>query len=119
MKVKMLVGICCVVCALMPMLSSCRDHGILSDDFVAGDTVTPDELADISREIFDERTETPTEPETLAPDATVYWLEGGSVYHAQADCRHIAHADADKIKSGDISEAIADGKERLCSSCTP
>ncbi len=119
MKVKIFICICCVACVLMPMLSSCRDYGILSDDFVAGDTVTPDELADISREIFEEKSEATKEPETLAPDATVYWLEGGSVYHAKADCRYIAHADAEKIKTGHISEAIADGKERLCASCTP
>ncbi len=126
MKSRLCFFICCTVCLLVMLLSSCRTHGLLSDDFYAGDTVTPEALLEISREIFTE-TEEPTtepetesrEPETLAPDATVYWLEGGSVYHADKACHHISHAEPENIKEGKISEAVACGKERLCSSCAP
>ena len=122
MKFKTLMLISCMMCLSFGLLVSCQTHGILSDDFVAGDTVTPEELLEISREIFTETSE-PTnhtkEDQTLAPDATVYWLQGGSVYHAVKNCRHIAHAEPENIREGMISEAMAEGKERLCSSCAP
>lgn len=137
MKTKALALICCTTCLLIT-LASCRDHGILSDDFQAGDTVTPEELLEISRELFTETSEPltetkeassvtevatesseSTEPVTLAPDATVYWLLGGSVYHADKTCYHISRTDLENIKEGTVPEAEADGKERLCASCAP
>ena len=121
-KIFLLIGTLLLACCL---LLSCRDHGLLSDDFDAGDTVTPEELLEISAEIF-ARTEPSSknaketeEPQTLAPDATVYWLSGGSVYHAKADCRHIVHAAPEDILEGKIPDAEADGKTRLCASCIP
>lgn len=122
LKILLLAGTLTLSCCL---LLSCRDHGLLSDDFHAGDTVTPEELLEISAEIFAETSSdvgeaTATEePQTLSPDATVYWLEGGSVYHAKADCHHISHAAAEDIREGKIPDAEADGKTRLCASCTP
>ena len=124
MKFKKNTLIYCTVAILLLSFSSCRARGFLSDDFKAGETVTPEELLEISREIFTQvndpipETETP-EPETLASDATVYWLVGGSVYHADRSCHHILHADPENVKEGPISAAEADGKERLCSSCAP
>ncbi len=122
MKLLLTAGTLLLSCCL---LLSCRDHGLLSDDFNVGDTVTPEELLEISAEIFTQtepasQTAAETEePQTLAPDATVYWLAGGSVYHAKADCRHIAHAAPEDILAGSILDAEADGKPRLCASCDP
>lgn len=126
MKLKTALSLFCTLCLLCAMLTACRSHGLLSDDFDAGDTVTPEELLEISREIFettaephDESSEETSEPETLSPDATVYWLKNGSVYHAKKDCHHISHASEDEIFSGKIPEAEDNGKERLCASCAP
>lgn len=123
MKRRPCILFCCTLCLLAAILVSCRSHGILSDDFQAGDTVTPEELLEISREIFTETAEptatTEGEPMTLAPDATVYWLDGGSVYHADPACRHMAHAEPEDIREGKIADAVDNGKERLCASCTP
>lgn len=115
----MALGLACLVCV------SCRSHGLLSDDFSAGETVTPEALLDISRELFTEEavpTEKETEPtaaETLSPDATVYWLESGSVYHADPACSHISHASPENIHEGDVTQAQAEGKDRLCAFCAP
>ncbi len=118
--------LCFLLCILSLCLVSCQTHGLFSDDFVAGDTVTPEELLEISREIFTETKEPDTieetesrEPVTLAPDATVYWLKGSKVYHADRACHHIAHAEDSAIMEGKIYEAISQGKERLCASCAP
>lgn len=129
MKRKKSYVICCTVCLLCLLLASCRSHGLLSDDFDAGDTVTPEELLEISRELFTETSEPASDrltteeasqaAETLPLGATVYWLDGGSVYHAARDCRHISHAEAEDIREGTVSKALAEGKERLCSSCAP
>ena len=122
---KALLGIC-MLCLLGMLFVSCRSHGLLDEDFDAGATVTPEELLEMSRELFtqgEETTENPEteskEPETLAPDATVYWLKGGSVYHADKQCRHISHATPEELHEGCISDAVLEGKERLCSSCAP
>ena len=107
-------------------LTSCRTHGLLDQAFDAGETVTPEDLLEISRELFTQA-EPPTqaseteshEPETLSPTATVYWLKNGAVYHASKDCHHISHATPEDIREGLASDAILDGKERLCNSCAP
>ncbi|MBQ9779602.1 MAG: hypothetical protein IJW00_01525 [Clostridia bacterium] len=126
MKLKTFLSLFCTLGLLCAMLTACRSHGLLSDDFDAGDTVTPEELLEISRAIFetaaepdDESSGETSEPETLSPDATVYWLKKGSVYHAKKDCYHISHASEDEICSGKIPEAESEGKERLCASCAP
>ena len=122
---KAILGIC-MLCLMGMLFVSCRSHGLLHEDFDAGDTVTPEELLEMSRELFtqaEETTELPEteskESETLAPDATVYWLKSGSVYHADKQCRHISHATPEELYEGHISDAVLDGKERLCSSCAP
>ena len=127
MRIKHIL-ICCIACLMMLTMVACNNHGLLSDDFVAGDTVTPEELLEISRELFTSpqepapETEKETEskvPETLAPDATVYWLKNGSVYHATKDCHHISRSDPENIQEGTVQKALDEGKERLCSSCAP
>ncbi len=124
MKPKLCFVICCTVCLLVFALAACNTHGLLSDDFIAGDTVTPEELLDISRELFTGTKEPiaetePKEPETLGAHAIVYWLKNGSVYHATKDCHHIARSSAENIREGTVQKALDEGKERLCSSCAP
>ena len=126
MKPSRCFFICCMVYLLIFSLAACNTHGLLSDDFDMGDTVTPEELLEISREIFTE-TEAPTakpeaepnEEATLAKGAIVYWLTTGSVYHAQKDCHHLSKAAYENIHEGTVQKALDEGKERLCSSCAP
>lgn len=44
-----------------------------------------------------------------------YYAERGSVYHMSRSCRHIA--DRDDIVMATVGDAIAAGKERVCSLC--
>lgn len=126
MKYRKLLHCIYSLCLLSLCLTSCRTHGLLDQAFDAGETVTPEDLLEISRELFTQA-EPPTqapetesrEPETLSPTATVYWLKNGSVYHASKDCHHISHATPEDIREGLVSDAVLDGKERLCTSCAP
>lgn len=47
--------------------------------------------------------------------SVVYWVRGGSVYHLKSDCSSLSRSS--EILSGTIEDAIADGKERVCSRC--
>jgi hypothetical protein len=100
------------------LLPSCAP----ADGFDAGRPITPEELADISAELFtaaDAPEDTPDESsdgEGVGRDPnTVYWTEGGSVYHRDPNCSHLKNAVS--VKSGAVLTAQMDGKERVCSSC--
>ena len=59
--------------------------------------------------------EQPSAPEEPTPQATVFWLSGGSVYHTDSECRYIKGKQ--NVQSGTVSEASDAGKARACSSC--
>ena len=44
----------------------------------------------------------------------VYWLEGGSVWHASPKCRYLENTE---YISGTVDEAKEAGKSKVCSSC--
>ena len=46
--------------------------------------------------------------------AIVYWTKDGKVWHSSRDCRYIKNSE---VESGTANDAIAAGKERVCSSC--
>jgi hypothetical protein len=45
----------------------------------------------------------------------VYWTQFGKVYHTSADCSHLNNRDT--LYEGDVDQAIADNKTRLCKTC--
>ncbi len=45
----------------------------------------------------------------------VYWTQLGKVYHTSADCSHLNNSDT--LYEGDVDQAIADNKTRLCKTC--
>lgn len=47
-------------------------------------------------------------------EVIVYWLENGSVWHADPNCQHIK---GKEYLSGTIDQAIENGMNRLCKSC--
>lgn len=45
----------------------------------------------------------------------VYWTSGGSVWHTSLSCGHLSASS--KIYFGTENDAIANGKDRVCSTC--
>ena len=108
------------IALLLLLLPSCA----ASDGFSAGQPLTRDELASLADQ-FPPQTEasetealTETQPPPKYTDRepnTVYWTEGGSVYHKYRDCYHLRESKA--VKSGTVLTAKMAGKERVCSEC--
>ena len=93
------------------LLPSCSP----SNRFEGGRPVTPEELESISAEVFGTDGD-PAESETAAPNpnATVYWLESGSVYHTDPDCSHLAGKRNVKQTTRRTAES---GGLRACKAC--
>ena len=83
-----------------------------SHDFDGGRPINREDLESMSAAFFS--TEAPTEGETY-PHGIVFWTEGGSVYHRDRYCRHLAKAT--EVKSGYVGNARIYGKDRPCSVC--
>ena len=46
---------------------------------------------------------------------TVYWVNGGEVWHVKKTCSSLSHSK--NILTGSVEEAISNGKTRQCSRC--
>ena len=90
------------------LLTACAQ----TDRFEGGRPISREDLESMSAALFE--TESPTESEPHSP-SVVYWTEGGSVYHRDPHCSHLAKAD--KVSSGYVGNAIMYGKDRPCSLC--
>lgn len=88
---------------LVALISSCTPETVV---FV-GETLSHDELRDMT---FSES----VTAESVA-DPTVYWTEGGSVWHKDIKCSSLS--DSKDVLSGTVSDALAHGKERECKRC--
>ena len=56
-----------------------------------------------------------TTPVTERQEQTVYWVEGGEVWHTTSSCPSLSRSK--NILSGSLDDAIAAGKERVCKRC--
>ena len=52
---------------------------------------------------------------TSSSGKVVFWTESGSVWHSFKDCGHLKNSK--EILSGSVDDAIAAGKEKLCTTC--
>lgn len=110
--------LCLLLCAT---LYGC--HGAYGADFAGGETLTPERLAELSVQVFGQDSLTEgdpnpadtVDPEELAFAGTVYWTEGGAVWHTDRDCYHIRNSEA--VLEGSTDQAVAAGKKGLCASC--
>lgn len=83
----------------------------VDDGFDAGRPITPEELESLANAFHGE--EETTIPISAAD--TVYWTEGGSVCHRDAECRYLKNSK--EVKHGTYSAACKEGKDTLCSAC--
>ena len=100
----------CIMIICTALLTACTP----TDDFEAGRPVDREELASLSAELFTEGDES-TAADGFSTRETVYWTEGGSVYHRDPDCYHLKRAE--NVVSGSVKNAWKHGKERACSAC--
>lgn len=106
---------------LILLLLGCTGCGASSEILAGGETITPEQLRDISEALFSD----PEEPESTSDtepniplaawDGEVYWLSGGTVAHTDRDCYHIRGKDG--VQSGSAQDAANAGKTSLCKVC--
>ena len=85
------------------LLCSCRRRA----EFSGGQTLSDEE----AREMLSALQEEPS-----AEEAVYYFVTGsGTVYHSSASCTYLKNSG--NVQTGSLSQALAAGKERLCSAC--
>ncbi len=105
-----------VTFSILLLLSSCIDrlYGF-ETDYSTGVPLTPEMIESIIdaatlvvEEIY------PTETDSNG-NLVVYWLSGGSVWHASKACSSVDKAN--NAQSGTIADAVSYGKDRPCKIC--
>ena len=113
----------CLILILLTalFLSGCVERFTGEDtELSTGDVLTPEMIESIFNEISASVTEKYPSETLENGSLLVYWLDGGSVWHASLSCGSITKASPENIRSGDVTAAVAAGKERgyrsnLCS----
>jgi len=105
------------VLSAMLLQSACIDrlYGF-ETDYSTGVPLTPemiDSIIDAATVIQPEKY--PTETDSNG-DLIVYWLPGGSVWHASSACSSVVRSE--NARSGSIANAVSEGKERPCQTCS-
>ena len=112
------ISVSALILVLSLLFVSCSSYSQSNQAFVAGETLTPQKLDEISRQIFDTTTkdENTTEVEIqFSYDGVCFWVKGSEVFHISTDCRYIKKSK--NVKSGDDYAAASDGCVRMCSAC--
>lgn len=105
----------CCLCLLLLVILACGGCGP-QRDFDAGEKMSAAELEALKNELAaKENTSDDEKEEAIPQDGTVFWLDGGKVYHIRSTCYHIAKKT--DVRTGTVTEATAAGKERACSAC--
>lgn len=101
------------------LLSACIDRLYGFDtELPTGEVLTPEMIESIiDAATVVEPEKYPTETDESG-SLIVYWLPGGSVWHASKDCSSVAKSDPAKVVSGSIADAISEGKDRACQKCS-
>ena len=101
------------------LLSACIDRLYGFDtELPTGEVLTPEMIESIiDAATVVEPEKYPTETDESG-SLIVYWLPGGSVWHASKDCSSVAKSDPAKVVGGSIADAISEGKDRACQKCS-
>lgn len=113
---KLKIILCAILLLTVMLLSSCIDRLYGFDtDYPTGELLTPEMIDSIIDAATVEEVEKyPTETDPNG-ELIVYWLPGGSVWHASANCPSVSNAD--NVSCGSITNAISQGKKRPCKIC--
>ena len=114
---KRLIAFIMTVLLAIPVAGCVDRFPVEETSFSTGEILTPEMI----ESIFDAISVSVTEkyPTETIEDGTliVYWLSGGSVWHASIKCGSVAKASAENLHYGSIEEAVTDGKSRGCKIC--
>lgn len=125
-NIKKLIAVL-VIAGAFATLGGCAAGTDGPDVFYAGETVTPGQIAEISRSLAESSsivsdTTTPHNAEnnsasdsSNSADVIVYWTPNGSVWHIKENCSSLSKST--DIRSGSTDDAIAAGMERVCKRC--
>ena len=113
-KVKIIL--CAILLLTVMLLSSCIDRLYGFDtDYPTGELLTPEMIDSIIDAVTVEEVEKYSTETDANGDLIVYWLSGGSVWHASVNCSSVSNAD--NFSCGSIANAISQGKKRPCKIC--
>lgn len=115
--IKINVGLCLIILLSFSALGCVERFSGEDARLSTGEVLTPEMIESIFAEISAAVTE--KYPMETMDDGSVlvYWLSGGSVWHASLNCGSMSGASSENLSSGSISEAVASGKERGCRIC--
>ncbi len=118
MKRSCVIAIIAFIILIALTLSGCVE-------FFTGDSseetlklLTPEDIESIFASITVDVTDKYVAETDAQGNDIVYWLKGGSVWHASKLCGSIENADEDSVIRGTIQEAISCGKKRSCKICS-
>ena len=117
MQKRIRLVILLAVLSSMLQQSSCLDrlYGF-ETDYSTGVLLTPemiDSIIDAATVIQPDKYPTETDSSGYL---IVYWLPGGSVWHASSACSSVERSD--NARSGSIANAVSEGKDRPCQICS-
>jgi hypothetical protein len=124
MKNKIKITLISITFIPVILLTSCSILMPRQEVFDGGEILDKEMMDNIKSEIFNStpsddvsslETEIESENVSNSENATVYWTEGGSVWHTDDRCGHLKRAK--EILTGTVKEAIEAGKDKVCSSC--
>ena len=106
-----------LVLSFLVFLIGCSGHHLgVSTEQETLKVLTPEDIESIFAAVsIDIPEKYPTE--TDENGLIVYWLDGGTVWHASRECSNIRKADSSKVNRGSVQDALSSGKERQCKIC--
>lgn len=100
------------------LLASCIDRLYGFDtEIPTGVLLTPEMIESIIDAATVEQEEKYPFETDVNGDLIVYWLSGGSVWHASINCSSVERSDPEKVGRGSVTDAISEGKDRPCKIC--
>lgn len=104
----------CVLIIQAAVLSSCYDRPDGAEIYMSGDRITVSRRDTCALTDAGAVDSSYMETGSSSPQ-TVYFTDGGSVYHTDPECP--SFADSSEIHSGTVDYAEDNGKMRSCSRC--
>ncbi len=111
MRIKLLSG---VLLLGVIFLVSCSNILASHNESYGGELINKEKLSSVADSVFSDN-ESEADGDKKEHNGVYYWTDNGEKYHKWRDCEHIRNVSV--ISSGNITDAIREGKIELCSDC--